>query len=269
MVTITEKKILKAVRFEAIIKRCPVCLKDTEQAAYYAKSPDLSIKVRTDTDPQLVMTVYPKIAHRYEWDVLARCSQCGYTYRVMGVPKMKIKDIPKGVVAEEHEIALTCCDLCYHEYYRYTISEIFINLTNYGKVYLCEEHAQEAEQEKKKEGAYTSLAARLSRWSSAKEKPFVISLEGGRQLILRSEKGLNKQILLEIAEAGALATREIASLNSAKGASRQQIDDSISYLKGMNLVHEEHGGFVIKKPKLTLTDDGRLAADALRNEYKA
>ncbi len=268
MVVVSEKKAFELVRFENIIKRCPICLSDTEQTAYYAKAPDLSVTVHVDTEPKYTLVVRPTLEHTYEWDVLAECSRCKYMYRVMGVPRMRVKDIPRDTSREEHELALTCCDLCYNEYYRYTISEVFIKLSSIGNVYLCKEHAQEAEQEKKREGGYTSLAARLSRWGSVKEKPILVNLEDGRQLILKSNNDLSMNILSLLSERGSATRGEINRMPWLKDSGMDAINDAVSYLKGMSLVQEALQGVIIKKEVLSLTEDGEMAAYALSRRRK-
>ncbi|MCL5428151.1 MAG: hypothetical protein M1321_03135 [Candidatus Marsarchaeota archaeon] len=268
MVIVSEKKAFEVVKFETIIKRCPICLSDTEQTAYYARAPELSVTVHMDTDPPCDMKVSQETGHAYEWDVLAECSRCHYMYRVMGVPRMRIKDIPKDTSAEEHELALTCCDICYNEYYKYTISDVFINLSNFGKVYLCGEHAREAEQERKKEGAYTSLAARLSRWSHVKEKPIVVHLEDGRQLILKSNKDISTRILAVLHMQGPMPRGDVRKDQRLRGSDGAAFDDAVSYLKGMSLIHEQQQGAIIKRQVISLTDEGRLAASALVKKFR-
>ena len=272
MVVIKQRKVIEVVYFEQIIKRCPVCLKDTEQKAYYAKNPDLSVTVTMDTTPQVTVKVSPgsSIGHSFEWCVLARCSLCGCTYRVMGVPRMRVKDLQDNTSGEEHELALTCCDLCYHEYYKYTVSDVFINLSSGGSVYLCKDHAQEVEQEKKREGDYTTLAAKLQRWDGKKEKPMVIKLKNGKQLILKSEKGEIPEIITYIAKAGTVSRRELLELvaKTTKTINYNYIDECISYLKGMNLVQEQQNKLLIKRSKILLTDEGSMAAEALQKIYK-
>ncbi len=162
MVVISESKQLKLVSFEQIIKRCPFCLKDTQQTAYYAELPDLSVTVKTDTQPPEFIKVTPKIEHQYSWDVMAKCSECGLIYRISGIPRMRIPEIPQGAHLEQATVGLTCCDVCYRLDKRYVVGETFIRLSDSGNVYLCKEHADEAEAGHKKNKDYSALIDKLA-----------------------------------------------------------------------------------------------------------
>ncbi len=267
MVVISEKKKIEAVCFETIIKRCPICLVDTQQAAYYALAPNLSVTFTVDADPPCRVTVLQNLEHVHKWQVLAKCSVCNYTYRVSGVPSMKVKDIPTNISNEEHELALTCCDVCYNEYYKYTVSDVFIRLSNFGNIYLCSDHAKEVEQERRKEGGYTSLEARLSRWSIVKEKPISLKIDDGRQIILKSNKDLSTGIIELLARNEQMPLASIQKAPKFKGRRVLDINDAIGYLKGMSLVQEVQQGIIMRKQTLSLTEDGRKAADAITRRY--
>ncbi len=267
MVVVSEKKRLELTEFEHIIKRCPICLKDTEQKAYYSHRPDLSIHIKTETKPPLTIIILPYTGHVYEWDVLATCLSCNYTYRVIGVPKMKEKDIPKKSVMADIEFALTCCDVCYNDYYRYTISDIFINLTSGGKVYLCKSHALEIETDKAKSGNYNSLISKMGAWFGKKEVPIVIKTKSGNELLLKKFNGITPTILKLLLKNEASTKNELFSfvLKNIDEINSREVLESIGYLKGMSLLEEKEDGFLIKKKVFSLSSNGKEVAEALSN----
>ncbi len=267
MVVISERKTLELIEFERIIKRCPICLKDTEQRAYYSHRPDLTVRVKTETTPQIIIKILPSIGHMYEWDVLATCLLCSYTYRVTGVPKMKEKDIPKKSLMGDIEFALICCDVCYNDYYRYTIGDVFINLTAGEKVYLCKSHAGEIESEKTKFGNYNFLLKRIGTWSSKKEVPIVVRTKSGAELLLKKCDGITSVVLKMLLQNETLTRNELFSAISknTNGVNNRSIEESIGYLKGISILEEKEEGSFIKKRVFSLSESGKDVADAVAN----
>ncbi|MGC8479273.1 MAG: hypothetical protein ACP5M9_01210 [Candidatus Micrarchaeia archaeon] len=266
MVLISQKKSLDLIHFELIIKRCPICLKDTEQTAYYVHKPDLSVEFKTNTTPQVTIKVLPNIEHVYEWYVLATCSSCKYTYKVTGVPKMKEKEIPNKSIMKDIELVLTCCDLCYNEYYRYVVGDVFINLSTGGKVYLCGNHAKDIEAERAKSGSYSFLINRMRMWEENKEVPIVVNLKSGGDFILKSFDGLSTNILLQLLSNSEMPKAELYnSLNKNFFKIKQkQLDECIGYLKGASLLTEKESGSFLKKRYLSLTTTGKDVAKNIK-----
>ena len=265
MVVVSEKKRFELTEFEKIIKRCPVCLKDTEQRAYYSHRPDLTVSIKTETTPSVTIKILPELEHVYEWYVLATCLSCNYTYMVIGVPKMKEKDIPKRSSMENVELALICCDVCYNDYYRYTIGNIFINLTTGGKIYLCKHHAEEIETEKTKLGNYNNLIKRMGGWSSKKEVPIVVRTKNGTEILLKRCDGITITVLSTLFKNTSISRNELFSIISKQnsGSSSRIIDESIGYLKGISLIEEHDAGSFIKRRVFSLSQSGKEVAEML------
>ncbi|MEM0201183.1 MAG: hypothetical protein QXD23_02145 [Candidatus Micrarchaeaceae archaeon] len=265
MVVVSEKKLLELIKFEQIIKRCPICIKDTEQTAYYSHKPDLSITTYTETIPAIQIKILSNIGHEYEWYVLATCTSCNYTYKVTGVPKMKEKDIPKTSTMNSIELALTCCDVCYNEYYRYVIGDVFINLSLGGKVYLCNEHAKSVENEKQKDGNYNFLIKKINYWENNKEIPLVIKTKS-EELILKRCNGLTSSIFEILKETQELSKNELFNMLAKRSTKlkQSQFDEVIGYLKGMYLIEEKESGSFIKKRTFYLTKSGTEVAEVLK-----
>ncbi len=264
MVVISEKKVLELIKFEQIIKRCPICLNDTEQTAYYSHKPDLSVTTYTETSPAIKIKVLSSIGHMYEWYVLATCTSCNYTYKVTGVPKMKEKEIPKTSSINSIELALTCCDVCYNEYYRYVIGDIFINLSSGGKVYLCASHATTVEEEKQKSGNYNSFIKKMNYWENNKEIPIVIKTKSDEFLLKRCN-GLTAHILETLKESEELSKSELFNALSKRSIKlkQAQFDEVVGYLKGMSLLEEKESGSFIRKRFFNLSKAGMEVAEVL------
>lgn len=254
---ITESKQLKLVSFEQIIKRCPFCLKDTQQTAYYAEKPDLSVTARIETTPPIFIKVLPKMEHQYSWDVMAKCSECGLMYRISGIPLMKTKEIPPGAKLEYAKIGLICCDICYHECYNYRIGDMFIKLSDGGNVYLCEEHAAEAA--RGKDGDYPALSRKLSEWKTRKDVLRLVKTKQGLVIALRDNGGVSSS-MLHILAGGEM---QLGELKSKLGPEKQKDCDAyLEYLKRMKFVKEAKSGLLVKKSLLQLSPLGKQVAES-------
>ncbi len=259
MAIVSELKKFHMVRFESIIKRCPFCLKDTEQGAYYVQKPDLSVTVATNTNPPVTMKVHQEIPHQYSWDVMALCTECNMIYRISGIPMMKTREIPPGAKDETVKLGLACCDICNMLYGRYRVGETFIRVTGFGHVYLCEEHAKEVEAKKGKDEDYKELIKLLKEWSKDGELPDALKIND-QIVIVRELGGATKEVLnllkKDKAQSGAIEKA------IAKTSSKHSPEWCIFYLKGAGLVEEKQEG-IMRKRVLSVTDQGRAVAEKL------
>lgn len=265
MALISQRKEFALIKLETIIKRCPICLKDTVQQAYYAQKPDLSVIAITPTDPPIEVKLSPELEHGYEWYVVAKCAECTYSFKVMGVPRMKVKDIPKESKNVDLNLALACCDICYNEDFDYKIGNIFINLSDGKKVYLCSKHAEGVENDKKKTGSYKTLSERIDNWKDPKEqRPRVIFLKNGKKLLFTAPTHIS---LLTVLKDKPLSPDEILTKLREKGnvINQDKLDEILEKLKGLSLLVSEKKGLIIKKEYVSLTEDGNYVVLNLQN----
>ena len=163
MAIVSEKKVFELQRTMLVIRRCPFCLKDTEQNAYYAHKPDL--KVNASLNGKAFAIEYQG-RMPFEWYGIAECKECGNAYVVQGAIPQINKDItgttkPQGVV-----LAYTCCDFCMREEQSYTLANMLITLRNGTHIYLCERHSDAIKKEKGKRDSYDFLIPRVASWKA-------------------------------------------------------------------------------------------------------
>ena len=177
---------------------------------------------------------------------------------------MKEKEIPKTSSINSIELALTCCDVCYNEYYRYVIGDIFINLSSGGKVYLCASHATTVEEEKQKSGNYNSFIKKMNYWENNKEIPIVIKTKSDEFLLKRCN-GLTAHILETLKESEELSKSELFNALSKRSIKlkQAQFDEVVGYLKGMSLLEEKESGSFIRKRFFNLSKAGMEVAEVL------
>ncbi len=265
MVLLSATKRMDLHPLELVIRRCPVCLRDTEQDSYYVSGPDFSVEAMTPTTPQFKVTVVPKEDHRMNWYIVARCRSCGYLYKVTGIPQYKIKLLRPADV-KYVPVAIFCCDICYNEECRYETAEIFINLTEGKSVYLCEPHAKEVERQKDKDGSYAELINRFNVWNVNDAMPKAVQLDDGRVVALKGDHGYMEQILKKLtgtkeAEFGTL----VKSIKESGLTIRtpRLIESQIEGLIRLALVFESQRGGILRKRYLSLTDLGRDVVEKL------
>ncbi len=252
--------------FEKIIKLCPFCLRDTEQQAYYVQNPSLDLTTHRPTVPPILVKVSAEEDHLFGWYVFSTCSTCGYTYRVMGVPKLRQGAIPYAGVKSFIKYALTGCDLCYYASMDCRLGRVFINLSNGMKVYLCDRHSRGVEEEKKITGSYSSLINKLGRWQKLGDTfGESITLDSGNEIAIRNASGSAEEVLLKLSSGSMGKERLIGEAAGTKD--RLAIEEDISYMLSAGILVSSSSGLLAKKEHLTLTDRGKALAGFLRSRY--
>ncbi len=258
MVLVSEKKTMKLHDLELVIRRCPVCLKDTEQDSFYVQNPDFCVEAMTPTTPQFKVDVVPREEHAMNWYIVAMCRECGYLYKVTGIPQYKLKELkPQRIL--DVELALFCCDICYNEEARYENADIFIRLSEGKSVYLCERHAAEAERSKGKEGSYAALINRFNVWRINDAMPKAARLDDGRVVALVGDRGYMEQILKELGSGDATLNELVGRLRerSLVHKTPELVKSQVKLLESMGLVREKASEGILKRRKLSLTETGR------------
>ena len=265
MVLLSSTKRMDLHPLELVIKRCPVCLRDTEQDSFYVSNPDFGVEAMTPTTPQFNVVVVPKEDHKMSWYIVARCRSCGYLYKVTGIPQYKIK-LLKPSEAADAKIAIFCCDICYNEEYRYETAEIFINLSDGKSVYLCNPHAAEVEGRKEKNGSYSELVNRFNVWKANGAMPRAVQLKDGEVVVLKGDRGYMEQILRELSGAQWMELGDLMRGIVRHGIAHRTpklIESQVEGLKGLLLVGEARSGRIIKRRRLFLTGKGKKVAGML------
>ncbi len=265
MVLLSSKKRMVLHPLELVIRRCPVCLKDTEQDAFYAERPDFSTEAMTPTTPQFKVMVSPADSHGTNWSIVSRCRECGYLYKVTGIQQYRMKEIKAGV-KQDVMTAIFCCDICYNEEARYEPAEIFIRLSEGKSVYLCEKHAADAEREKSKTGSYASLINRFNVWRINDAMPKAVQLGDGTVVAFIGDRGYMEQILVDLAKSGESKVQDLARRIMEKSpVHRTQglIEEQVKDLARLSLVEERGVGSVLKSRHVRLTAKGMLVAGML------
>ena len=253
--------------FEKIIKLCPFCLKDTEQQEYYVQNPGLDLTTHRPTVPPILVKVSAEEDHLFGWYVFSTCSECGYTYRVMGVPKLRQGTIPDKGVKSVIKYALTGCDLCYYASMECRLGRVFINLSNGMKVYLCDRHSRDVEEEKKTTGSYSSLIYALGRWQKLGDTfGDSIALDGGNEIAIRNASGSAIDVLLRLLSSGNMGKEKLIS-EAAGTKDRLALEDDISYMLSAGILVSSSSGLLAKKEYLALTEKGKALAGFLRSRY--
>lgn len=164
MAIVSEKKRMELQRTMLVIRRCPFCLKDTEQNAYYARKPDLRIVTHTLTQPSRETVLEYRGRMPFDWYGIAECKECGNAYVVQGVIEKLTKDITGITEPKELKLAYTCCDFCLNEEHSYVMANMLITLRNGRNLYLCDRHAEEIKKEKGKRDNYDFLIRKAEAW---------------------------------------------------------------------------------------------------------
>lgn len=163
MAIVSERKTLELQKTMLVIRRCPFCLKDTEQNAYYAHKPDLKIMKQLN-GKEFVLEWRGRMP--FEWYGIAECKECGNTYVVQGAIPQINKDITGITKPEAVNLAYTCCDFCLNDEGIYSIANMMITLRNGQSTYMCESHAEQIKKEKGKRNSYDFLIGRIAVWKS-------------------------------------------------------------------------------------------------------
>jgi hypothetical protein len=161
MATVSEKKTFELQRTMLVIRRCPFCLKDTEQNAYYARNPDLKVSASLN-GKQFALEYRGRMP--FEWYGIAECKECGNAYVVQGAIPQINKDITGATKSQEVVLAYTCCDFCMHDEGTYALANMLITLRNGKSIYLCERHAGEITKEKGRRENYDFLIGKVALW---------------------------------------------------------------------------------------------------------
>jgi hypothetical protein len=161
MAIVSEKKLMQLQRTMLVIRRCPFCLKDTEQNAYYAHSPDLRVTASLD-GKQFAIEYRGRM--QFEWYGIAECRECGNAYVVQGVIAKLAKDLTGATEPKEVRLAYTCCDFCLHDEKSYTLANMLITLRNKQSLYLCERHADDIKNKKGRRDSYDFLIEKVAGW---------------------------------------------------------------------------------------------------------
>ena len=213
-------------RFETVIRRCEVCDRETEQEAYYAFKPDLSVKTLTPTTPQKTVTLLADEPKDYNWFIISACKTCGYSYRVTGVPDRKIagvkSDDAKSIRIKQIEL---CCDECYNEEYACVVSTRFVMVKG-RRIDLCDTHAEEMGAQVKGSGEH-SVERRIRSWENAVKNPIAVEAADGKRIIIRADPGMARKAFENIAKGSSEGLKgyneEITALVSAGLAVRKGI----------------------------------------------
>lgn len=164
MAIVSAEKRMDLQRTMLVIRRCPFCLKDTEQNAYYAHRPDLRISAVKDGN-EFVLEYRGRVG--FEWYGMAECRECGNTYVVQGAMPQINKDITGVTEPKVVRLAYTCCDFCLQDEQNYALANMLITLRNGKSIYLCERHAAEIKKEKGKRDNYDFLIGKVEGWQGA------------------------------------------------------------------------------------------------------
>ncbi len=264
MVLVSERKTMKLHELELVIRRCPVCLKDTEQDSFYVQNPDFSVEAMTPTTPQFKVEVIPKEEHAMNWYIVAKCRECGYLYKVTGIPQYKLKELKQPKVIDV-ELALFCCDICYNDEAKYENADIFIRLSEGKNAYLCERHAAEAEKERARDGSYSSLLRKFNVWRINDAMPKAVQLADRRVVALVGDRGYMEQILKELAS-GEAELQDLVDALKGRGSIHKTpklIELQVRSLQALGLVMERHTGSVFRKRYVSLTYIGEQVADKI------
>ncbi len=265
MVLLSSTKKMDLHPLELVIRRCPICLKDTEQDSFYVSDPDFSVEAMTPTTPQFKVTVVPKEEHKMNWYIVARCRSCGYLYKVTGIPQYKIKLLLPAEV-KYVPVAIFCCDICYNERCRYETAEVFISLSEGKSVYLCEPHADEVERMREKDGSYADLINRFNVWKVNDAMPRAVRLDDGRVIVLNGDRGYMEQILRKLLEVKELEFHELIKRIMEDGLTHRTpklIELQIEGLLLLELISDASKGGILKKRYLSLTGLGRAVAEKI------
>ncbi len=161
MTIVSQEKTLQLQRTMLVIRRCPFCLKDTEQDAYYAHKPDL--RVDAELNGKRFAIEY-RGRTQFEWYGMAECRSCGNAYVVQGVLPQINKDITGKTEPRKVRLSYTCCDFCLNEDQVYAQANMLITLRNGRNLYLCDKHAEQIKNEKGKRSNYDFLIERSGQW---------------------------------------------------------------------------------------------------------
>ncbi len=161
MAVVSQRKVMRLQRTMLVIRRCPFCLNDTEQNAYYAHKPDLRITAALG-GKEFVLEWQGRMP--FEWYGIAECKECGNAYVVQGAIPQINKDITGVTNPQEVRLAYTCCDFCVHEEMSYVLANMLITLRNGKSIYLCERHADAIKREKGKRDGYDFLIPKVAAW---------------------------------------------------------------------------------------------------------
>jgi hypothetical protein len=259
LTTVSQKKNYELREFEPVIRNCPVCIKDTEQRAFYVYQPDRTINVETPTNPKVKLQLLQKFKMAYNWFILDVCKNCGNAYIVMGIEQYKIKNLPEKVVKIEVNLIQTCCDVCYNEWHNYRLADVFINLSGGGSIYLCTEHADDVEKERKRTGSYTTLVSRIGAWKAPSETPKAIQIKGTLVILDGRDEAFLKKRFRDGAN-----SRPMLISDDEKGDSAI----SLARLTKMGLLTEKKEGLILKKKRITITDLGVEVVENLDRMYE-
>ncbi|MDE1855142.1 MAG: hypothetical protein KGH57_02370 [Candidatus Micrarchaeota archaeon] len=163
MALVSEKKQMDLQRTMLVIRRCPFCLKDTEQNAYYAHRPDLRIIAALE-GREFALEYQGRMP--FEWYGIAECRECGNAYVVQGAIPQINKDITGVTKRQEVTLAYTCCDFCLREERTYALANMLITLRNGAHIYLCERHSDAIKKEKGRRDSYDFLIPRVASWKA-------------------------------------------------------------------------------------------------------
>ena len=163
MAIVSEKKVFELQRTMLVIRRCPFCLKDTEQNAYYARKPDLKINAALNGR---TFTLEYQARMPFEWYGVSECKECGNVNVVQGVIPQINKDITGATRPQTVNLAYTCCDFCLHEEQSYALANMLMTLRNGRSLYLCERHAEAIKKEKGKRDSYDFLIPKIEAWGA-------------------------------------------------------------------------------------------------------
>ncbi len=165
MAVVSERKTMALQRTMLVIRRCPFCLRDTEQYAYYAHKPELRIIAHSPAESGRETVLEYKGRMPFDWYGIAECKECGNTYVVQGVIQKLTKDITGITEEKQVRLAYTCCDFCLHEEHTYVLADMLITLRNKKSLYLCGMHAEYIKKEKGKKDNYDFLIQKTESWT--------------------------------------------------------------------------------------------------------
>lgn len=255
MVVASAVKQMELREFEPVIRRCPVCIVDTEQRAFYAYKPDFTVRVESPTNPPFPIILEPRQAHPFNWYVVALCKKCNYLYSVFGIEQYRIKNLPQQSKQWNVRLATLCCDICYNEDYNYRIADIFINLSSGRPVYLCEAHSNEVES-KKRPGNYEELNRRIDSWPRQRVTPKGMLIIG--ELIALDDD--RQALLTAVYEEGASSADSLTGNSAAKAR-------SLAYLLKKGLLLKRSEGLLLKRSRLTVTEKGKEVIENLQRMF--
>lgn len=241
--------------FEPVIRRCPVCIIDTEQRAFYAYKPDFTVRADTPTNPSFPIILEPKVNHPFNWYVVALCKRCNYLYSVFGIEQYRIKNLPPQAKVWSVNLVQTCCDICYNEEYTYKLADVFINLSSGKPVYLCDEHSKETEKDKRSEN-YSELNKRIDSWPKEKTVPKGVMITGEMFALDASREA----ILMKAYAAGNSSKEDLVGKSPEDAR-------SLDYLVRKGLLQDRPTGMLIKKSRFFVTDKGQEVVENLQRLF--